>query len=155
LVRAHVHFQHKEPLNGLPLVTEMKEIAGKVPNKDMAELMNHLVAGKQWQMLNQRARAAAELQAAVAILVKVAGKQHFLTAVFTREQAENLFAMGHYQEAEELFRQLERQYAELLGEECEWLSDIYWTLARALERGRLIKMPMGPERKALIAEIEK
>ncbi len=137
------HLHHDDFLQAAALIPELKKVARAIPNKDVGAVVVHLVNGKQWEALGQSTLAESELRTAVLLIEKSVGKGHFFGNLIEKEHATLLFNMGRYDEAEAAFLYLGEAYRTTFGEEANGLPDVYYTLARIIERGRLAKAMAG------------
>jgi len=158
LVLTQAHIAHDDLLQAAALAVEIKQIARSIPNKDWGAVVEHIVNSKQWQALGQHDLAEKDLRRAVNYIEKTVGKGHYFGSLIEKEHATLLFELKRYDEAEEAFLRLEKDYKKTFGEEGRGLANVYWTLARIVERGRLDKALSGKSSEApatLRATIEK
>jgi hypothetical protein len=142
-------------LKATPHFQEAKEVMKQIPNKELAALGAHAIGSMSWQAIGNTDQAVKEIRQGLAAVEKLGGKHHYLYLMLQGVITDLYFEGGHFVEAERALLDLEDNYRQTIGDDGSALANIYYNLARSIQRGALVKATDLKQRQVQAARVEK
>lgn len=152
---ADLHGRNQNPVRAMAYFTELKLLAGKVPDQKKAQVVLDLTDGYLFSSLSQFALADHSFRRAQATLEEMVGKDHFLRLHILQRHGYLLYEHERYREAEKVWKEHVRLVRKIAPHFHEIHAIGCYQTARSIIRGHSFDVRRDPVAwQKLIAESE-